>query len=242
MNKTRNSAKLLNPKSFTLIELLVVVAIIAVLIAMLLPAIQKARESAKTVVCQSILKNFGTANEMYANECNDWLVPVKYANRSTGEAWVTWHSNNLFRHFLGLEPGSINAPAGLICPMASECLNNPVSPNRYVIDRSWGANLSGLPDADWGTFWNAPAFYTLAYRRSGPPRADKKIYFADGVNWVVHSWWSDEELPSGFSPDYRHGDNVNVCFFDGHVGPLTRHQIGRLHNQTYAVFWNPFSE
>ncbi|NLX07308.1 MAG: prepilin-type N-terminal cleavage/methylation domain-containing protein [Phycisphaerae bacterium] len=227
-----------NSTSFTLIELLVVVAIIAVLVSMLLPALNSAREAAQTLTCQGILKNFGVANEMYADECSDWLVPAKYANRETGEIWATWHKNTLFRRLLGMAPGTYNFPGGLICPMATETLKNPVGPNEY--NTCWGANISGCPD--WDTFWNASAYYTLAHQRSQVVRPDMKIFFGDANDWVLHSWWSDEELPVGPSPAYRHSGNFNVCFFDGHVGWLDRYRAGRLHNGAYNIYWDPFAE
>jgi len=60
---------------FTLIELLVVIAVIAVLVAMLLPALQGARAQAKKVVCQSQLRQLGIIWLSYAADHTDWLPP-----------------------------------------------------------------------------------------------------------------------------------------------------------------------
>ncbi len=59
-------------KSFTLIELLVVVAIIAVLVAILLPALNSAREKAKRIACASVLKQWGNVMTMYCNDSNEY--------------------------------------------------------------------------------------------------------------------------------------------------------------------------
>ncbi len=66
--------------AFTLVELLVVISIIALLIALLVPSLRRAKEQGRTAVCLSNLKQIGNATVMYVNENRDW-VPVGPAEK-----------------------------------------------------------------------------------------------------------------------------------------------------------------
>ena len=107
---------------FTLVELLVVIAIIALLVAIVVPSLGRAKESARMTVCGGNLKELGKALFMYAEENSD-LLPIMVV---TSGNWSTWDSEALW--YLGHNAKVFRCPS------------DPLIANEGVSNRTYAAN------------------------------------------------------------------------------------------------------
>lgn len=205
-------------RAFTLIELLVVMAIIGVLSAMILPAIQKARRRAKEALCASNLRQLQLATVMYLTE-NDWRMFPFAQNAPEGRLW-----------YFGLESGyTVGAPEG----------TRPLDKTRarlYPYIRSVGG-IELCPSLDYRSGYFKLKFQGASYgyginfyllNKPFPRQNDSEVaLFADcaQVNTFQPPASPSNPLLEEFyyvnayekTAHFRHGGRANVVFCDGHV-------------------------
>jgi prepilin-type processing-associated H-X9-DG protein/prepilin-type N-terminal cleavage/methylation domain-containing protein len=191
---------------FTLIELLVVVAIIAVLVAMLLPALNQARASAKGVVCMSNLKQGSLGFLMYADSYAGKIL--QFTNDAgAGLREVGWSETLAETKYLG-------APDVATCPGQSPFKYNP--DRRYYI---YGVDLE-TPGGWLQPFRGRYCFRNL-YQVEKPELqviiADSVVPFHYGATftqyWVIYHYTPQ----NSWGLHFRHNNKANALFADGHV-------------------------
>ena len=238
---------------FTLIELLVVIAIIAILAALLLPSLARAKREAHRVACASNLRQNSMAATMFADDGNDYLPPGPDGLEASPPYGLSGGQNPGYTatstkqlalyvgRYLGVPdpgPGQTNVAKTLICPGFKLSSANPnVAVNSmvcYVVTQGGSTAGNGnIPKSGWWAF---------GYELQGPPHKVSEI--STEAQLPLSSVWMlcDVDQVSitdpanvwrpQLPPTPTHVSLRNFVYFDNHVGTKKVGPAGWFYNPT----------
>ncbi len=223
---TRSSAPGCCAHAFTLIELLVVIAIIAILAAMLLPALAKAKTSGQSVRCVSNLRELQTAWCMYVHDNNDVMPPNVVLGGGMAAGRGSWVQGNAQTDVTttNLQQGVLYAYAGSVgidrCPAdTSSVPAQPAAPKTRSYSSNWWLNGYYAPP-DGPSPGQTPEDKTKLAQLRSPSPSRVFVFIDEQEQSIDDGLFLLPELVPDLWFDYpadRHERGCNLSFVDGHV-------------------------